>query len=166
LPRKQTRALRADLGGGGQDGRERRGGHRAQRLVGGQPGHRGRGPIHPAPRAGVADPHARVDPAATAAFEMAASPEDTASDELAVAWTKAYGRDPDLSDAWDHAIKAVEAVLIPIVVPTQAGAHIGHVIGQLDRQGEQWNTLLRFNQTTPPVTRRPRRCRPSSACFG
>jgi hypothetical protein len=92
-----------------------------------------------------------VDPAATAAFEMAASPEDTASDELAVAWTKAYGRDPDLSDAWDHAIKAVEAVLIPIVVPTQAGAHIGHVIGQLDRQGEQWNTLLRFNQTTPPV---------------
>ena len=42
-------------------------------------------------------------------------------------------------------------MLIPIVVRNQAGAHMGHVIGQLDRQGEQWNTLLRFNQTTPPV---------------
>lgn len=63
----------------------------------------------------------------------------------------AYGRNANASDAWDHAIKAAEAVLIPIVVRNQAGAHMGHVIGQLDRQGEQWNTLLRFNQTTPPV---------------
>jgi hypothetical protein len=28
---------------------------------------------------------------------------------------------------------------------------MGHVIGQLDHQGAQWNTLLRFNLTTPPV---------------
>jgi hypothetical protein len=48
-------------------------------------------------------------------------------------------------------IKAAEAVLIPIVVPTQAGAQMGHVIGQLDHHGARWNTLLRFNQTTPPV---------------
>ena len=90
-----------------------------------------------------------MDPAATAAFEMAASPEDTASDELAVAWTKAYGLDPDLSDAWDHAIKAVEAVLIPIVVPTQAGAHIGH---------ESANWTDRESSGTPccASTRRPR----------
>jgi hypothetical protein len=64
---------------------------------------------------------------------------------------RAYGRNPDASDAWDLAIKAVEAALIPIVVQTQSGPHMGHVIGQLDRQGEQWTTLLQFNQTTPPV---------------
>jgi Substrate binding domain of ABC-type glycine betaine transport system len=51
----------------------------------------------------------------------------------------------------DHSIKAVEAVLIPLVVPGQDGAHIGHVIGQLDRQGQHWHTILKFNQPTPPV---------------
>jgi hypothetical protein len=91
-----------------------------------------------------------VDPTATAAFDMATEPEDLASAELGLAWSKAYGREPDPSDAWDHAIKSVEAVLIPIVVPTQAGAHIGHVIGQLDHQGQQWSTPLQFNQATPP----------------
>lgn len=92
----------------------------------------------------------RADPVAQRAAEEAVLREDAASVELAEAWAKAYGRDPDPSDAWDHAIKAVEAVMIPVVVPTQAGAHMGHVIGQLDRQGEHWNTLLRFNQTKAP----------------
>jgi hypothetical protein len=92
----------------------------------------------------------RTDPTATTAFEVATEPKDIASEELSVAWRSAYGRNPDTSDAWDHAIKAVEALLIPIVVPHQAGAHMGHVIGQLDNQGEQWQTSLRFNQTIPP----------------
>jgi hypothetical protein len=93
----------------------------------------------------------RVDPAAEEAFSLATAIQDSASKELLQAWTKAYGRDSDASDAWDHAIKAVEAVLIPIVVPGQDSAHIGHVIGQLDRQGAQWKTLLSFNQPVPPV---------------
>jgi hypothetical protein len=92
----------------------------------------------------------RVDPTATAAFKQATQPSDEASTELAEAWSNAYGRNPNASDAWDHAIKAVEAVLIPVVVPDPAGAHMGHVIGQLDHQSEQWATLLGFNQTTPP----------------
>ena len=94
----------------------------------------------------------RVDPSAAAAFERAREPADIASTELTEAWNKAYGRHPDPSDAWDHAIKAVEALLIPVVVPSQDGPHLGHVMGQLDKQGERWNTLLRFNQTVPPVT--------------
>jgi hypothetical protein len=93
----------------------------------------------------------RVDPTATTAFEEATDPKDAASDELSVAWRSAYGRNPDASDAWDHAIKAAEAVLIPLVAPGQDAAHIGHVIGQLDRQGEQWDMILGFNQPVPPV---------------
>jgi hypothetical protein len=85
----------------------------------------------------------RVDPVATAAFEMAASPEDTASDELAVAWAKAYGRDPDPSDAWDHAIKAVETILIPIVCPNHAKATLSNVIGDLRSQSSKWKLVLR-----------------------
>ena len=48
-----------------------------------------------------------------------------ASAELTEAWIRAYGRDPDPSDAWDHAIKAVEAILIPIVVSKAGQAAVG-----------------------------------------
>lgn len=59
------------------------------------------------------------------------SPDDLASSEVAEAWERVYGRQPDASDAWDHAIKAIEAIIIPIVVPNQAKATLGHVIGAL-----------------------------------
>jgi hypothetical protein len=76
----------------------------------------------------------RVDPTATAAFVEASSSDDVASAELKEAWTAAYARDPDASDAWDHAIKAVEASLIPIVTPTNAKATLGSVIRTLNEQ--------------------------------
>jgi hypothetical protein len=93
----------------------------------------------------------RVDPTAEAAIAQAVAPHDTASDELAEAWRKAYGRDPDPSDAWDHSIKAVEAILIPIIVPTQDKPHLGHVLGQLDRQGGPWELLLTTRQGIAPI---------------
>lgn len=84
----------------------------------------------------------RVDAAATAAFEQAVTPEDVASAELQQAWSRAYGRDADASDAWDHSIKAVEAVLAPIVVPAQDKPQIGHVLGQLRSQGNRWRLVV------------------------
>ncbi|MEV0878254.1 hypothetical protein AB0I85_10540 [Micromonospora echinofusca] len=83
-----------------------------------------------------------VDPAATQAFEHATEPEDLASAELRQAWSRAFGRDSDASDAWDHAIKAVEAILAPIVVPAQDKPQIGHVLGQLRSQGERWRLVV------------------------
>ena len=80
----------------------------------------------------------RVDPAATAAMVEASSPMDTASAELREAWNVAYGRNPDASDAWDHSIKAVEAVLIPVVTPNKAKATLGDVVGVLNSQGQLW----------------------------
>ncbi|MFE6255138.1 hypothetical protein [Agromyces sp. NPDC057865] len=73
----------------------------------------------------------RVDATASNVFERALSVEETASLELAEAWTKVYGTNPDASDAWDHAIKAVEEVLIPVVVPAKAKANLGSVAGEL-----------------------------------
>jgi hypothetical protein len=84
----------------------------------------------------------RVDETAQAAFETASSPDDAASAELRVAWAAAYGRNPNASDAWDHSIKAVEAVLIPIVTPTKAKATLGDVVGILNSQGSQWQLDL------------------------
>jgi hypothetical protein len=93
----------------------------------------------------------RVDATATAAKAAATSPNDEASRQLAEAWAKVYGRNPNASDAWDHAIKAVEAVLIPIVVPNQHQPQLGHVLGQLKNQGQQYDLVLQPQQGLSPV---------------
>jgi len=84
----------------------------------------------------------RVDPTATASLGDASSPNDVASAELGEAWTAAYARNPDASDAWDHSIKAVEAILIPIVTPNKAKATLGDVVGTLNSQGQLWKLAL------------------------
>lgn len=87
----------------------------------------------------------RVDPSAVDQFILATSPADTASTELHEAWSKTYGRQPDASDAWDHAIKAAEAILIPIVCPTKDKANLGSVAGDLKAQPGRWKLLLHSN---------------------
>ncbi|MEU1512968.1 hypothetical protein ABZ490_12520 [Streptomyces sp. NPDC005811] len=84
----------------------------------------------------------RVDAVAQESFDVAVTPADLASEELKQAWDRAFSRDSDASDAWDHAIKAVEAVLIPIVVPKQDKAQLGHVVGSLKSQGQRWRFVL------------------------
>lgn len=74
----------------------------------------------------------RVDPGVQQAFDQATRNRDNASAELDQAWREIYGRDADASDAWEHAIKAVEAALIPLVVPNVDKPTLGHVLGQLD----------------------------------
>jgi hypothetical protein len=80
----------------------------------------------------------RTDPTAAEQFKSAVAPNDVASEELAHAWDKIYGRHPDSSDAWDHAIKAVEAVLIPIVCPRKDKANLGSVAGVLQATPHSW----------------------------
>lgn len=93
----------------------------------------------------------RVDATAQEAFRGASSPGDVASAELKEAWTAVYGRNPDASDAWDHSIKAVEAVLIPMVTPAKAKATLGDVIGSLNSQGALWKLVLRGHDDTQSV---------------
>ncbi|TCN39814.1 hypothetical protein EV644_103100 [Kribbella orskensis] len=89
----------------------------------------------------------RADPTAQAAFELATSIPGSVSTELTEAWEKAHARQSKPGDAWDHAIKAVEAVLIPIVLPpTQIKPNLGHVLGQLRQlrgQTELWTLGVR-----------------------
>jgi hypothetical protein len=93
----------------------------------------------------------RVDATAQAAFRDASSPDDLASAELQEAWTAAYGRNPNASDAWDHSIKAVEAVLIPVVTPKKAKANLGDVVGSLNGQGSLWKLVLHGHDDTQSV---------------
>jgi hypothetical protein len=93
----------------------------------------------------------RVDPMALEAFNVATATRDAASDELVEAWTNAYGRTANGSDAWDHAIKACEAILIPVVVPKQTKATLGHVVQHLRTQGKLWKLVVAGPETNYDV---------------
>jgi hypothetical protein len=97
------------------------------------------GSVHTATPKGI---QRKVDPAARAAAEAATQPDDEASDHLVEAWSNAYGRPTDASDAWDHAIKALEVVLIKVVVPKQDKPTLGHVVQHLRTQGHLWKLGL------------------------
>ncbi|HSX68523.1 hypothetical protein [Nocardioides sp.] len=83
-----------------------------------------------------------TDASSTAATEAATTPQDEASSELRTAWTHAYGRSPDASDAWDHAIKAVEALLNPIVTPNNEKATLGSIISAMRTKPSKWKHVL------------------------
>lgn len=61
--------------------------------------------------------------------------------KLAQAWERAFGVSPDPTGAYALAVRAVEDAAIPVVVPRQAGASLGHVIGQL-AQDKDWSLPL------------------------
>jgi hypothetical protein len=84
----------------------------------------------------------RVDPTAAAAYEQAVKPQDAASEELKEAWSKAYGRDLDASDAWDHANKAVEAILRGIISPSNTSATLGTLIRDLRNGAHKFDFVL------------------------
>ena len=90
----------------------------------------------------------RVDETAAAAFETAVAPPDPVSAELAEAWAAAFGRTSNPSDAWDHAIKAVEELLIPIVLPAIAKPNLGGVAGELQSSSHKWKLVPTTSSTS------------------
>jgi hypothetical protein len=81
-----------------------------------------------------------------ATYEAATSVADDITSEMREAWLNAFGRNGDPSDAWDHAIKAVENVLIPEMMPNNGNATLGSVVGELAGQnGTQWKMVLPGN---------------------
>lgn len=67
---------------------------------------------------------------------------DDAAEQLREAWGKVYGRDPNPSDAWDHAIKAVEILLHPVVSPTNSKATLGSMLAALEARPDSWTVRL------------------------
>jgi len=90
----------------------------------------------------------RVPRTEQAAYDQAASADDEISRELQIAWQKVYGRHPDPSDAWDHAIKAVEAALWRIVMPDVNAPTLGKIIARLSDQGDQFALRLASSSST------------------
>ena len=87
----------------------------------------------------------RVDATAREQFELATSPDDDATRELREAWAQTYGLAPNPSDAWDHAIKAVEAALWPLVVPKNPTATLGTIEKAIAAKPSKWSLALASN---------------------
>lgn len=83
-----------------------------------------------------------VQPEMQAIYDGASAESDAVSLELRTAWGHAFGLHPDESDAWDHAIKAVEEALCPYVLPNDSSRTLGKVIGNLKTNGN-WHSWIR-----------------------
>lgn len=93
----------------------------------------------------------RVPEGVQEAAEAAMRTPGRAGSRLAEAWRAAYSVSPNPAHSYALAVKAVEDAAIPAVVPRQTDATLGHVIGQLRRDGD-WSLALAREEPTAPTT--------------
>jgi hypothetical protein len=84
----------------------------------------------------------RVDPTATLQLSMAVDAGGRPAEHLAIAWAATYRRNPDPSKAYAEAVKAVEAAVIPLVIPNERTPTLGKAIGQLRAQPGEFRVVL------------------------
>ena len=84
----------------------------------------------------------RIDPALWDEYEQVTQLDDQASQYMQEAWALAFGREPNLSDAWGKAIKAIETLLKPIVSPKNNKATIGSMTSELRQAPDKWECKL------------------------
>jgi hypothetical protein len=69
-------------------------------------------------------------------------PNSRAREHLTIAWNRLMGRDPDPSTAYREAIKAVEAVAKPVILPTNNRTTLGTMIAAMRDAPQKWTTTL------------------------
>lgn len=70
----------------------------------------------------------RVDDTVRQQYEQAAQEaEPSTAEHLRAAWGYLYGRNPDPSEAYDRAVKAVESATAPIIIPNDDLATLGKI---------------------------------------
>ncbi len=84
----------------------------------------------------------RTLPTARAAVAAQARQPGNAATHLDKAWRAAFGRDPNPSLAYSEAIKAVEAAAIPLVLPNDAQATLGKIVGELRANPQKFQHVL------------------------
>ena len=84
----------------------------------------------------------RIDPALWDEYEQVTQLDDKASQYMQEAWIFAFGREPNLNDAWERAVKAIEVLLKPIVSPADDNATLGKMIGALRQSPDKWECKL------------------------
>lgn len=91
----------------------------------------------------------RVPEGVQLAAEEAMRAPGHAGPRLAQAWQAVYGLDKNPTHAYAMAVKAVEDATIPLLVPKQTNANLGHVIGQLKKDANWSLPLTREHPDAP-----------------
>ncbi|MCQ5281470.1 hypothetical protein [Schaalia odontolytica] len=84
----------------------------------------------------------RLQPEVWSLYEEVTRPDDQASGYMQNAWALAFGREPDFGEAWALSVKAVEAILCPLVSPEDAKPTLGKSVGVLRDTPNRWSCLL------------------------
>lgn len=85
----------------------------------------------------------RVSQTASDAFELSVNnATNESANFLTTAWHQAYGRSPNATEAYNNAIKAMEAAAWPIITPRNNSATLGHIIGELSVIPAKWKTAI------------------------
>ncbi|WP_140399997.1 hypothetical protein [Aeromicrobium sp. PE09-221] len=81
----------------------------------------------------------RVSEETRGLVESAASGETDAARAIRGAWNACYSPSPDYSKAYGEAVKAVEACVLPLTIPKDAGATLGKAIGHVRDTVSVWS---------------------------
>lgn len=84
----------------------------------------------------------RVDETAAGAADEEIRQRSNAAAYLRKAWHQAYGLNPNPSDAFRNAVRAVEAAARPVVTPRDNLATLGKMIPALGDKPEKWQTVI------------------------
>ena len=84
----------------------------------------------------------RIEPTLWDEYEQVTRLDDQASQYMQEAWALAFGRNPNVGDAWSKAIKAIETLLKPIVSPKNNKATIGSMTSELRQAPDKWKCKL------------------------
>lgn len=84
----------------------------------------------------------RLDDTVTLAAEQTAIAMPGAGAHLAEAWRRTYGLHPDPTTGYRDAVRAVEQVACPLVLPDDRAATLGKVIAHLRQGGHRWTFAL------------------------
>jgi hypothetical protein len=80
----------------------------------------------------------RIDATTSAVLDTLTMEEMPDAKHLAQARMYAFGQKPQPDKAYDEAVKAVEAVAIPVVLPNDPKATLGKVIGEMRNDPTRW----------------------------
>ena len=99
----------------------------------------------------------RIEPTLWNEYEWATQPDDQASQYMQEAWALAFGRNPNVDDAWSKSIKAIETLLKPIVSPKNKKATIGSMTSELRQAPGKWECKLpdRFYNVNGEINVKP-----------
>lgn len=78
-------------------------------------------------------------------------PSESCGKFLSSAWANHFGKYPDYSKSYSESVKALEALLIPIVSPKHLKATLGTVIGELNTNNSTLELLFEENANTKAV---------------